>query len=120
MIALGFLEYVASIRQSGAKKLFPKITVDRLGRWSAKFSKWFANYLKAIKLYRRWRDFHSLRGTWKTAARRARIPKEYHAEISGHETRGDVGDTYGHVPIPELKEELDKVAFAVSIPKWTA
>lgn len=117
VIALGFLDYIAGVRRAGAKKLFPKITVDGRGRWSGNFSKWFGRFRRDLGLNDRWTDFHSLRHGWKSAARGAGIPKEYHAEISGHET-GDVGDTYGHVPIRSLKAEIDKIAFDVSIPKW--
>lgn len=53
------------------------------------------------------------------SARGASIPKEIHDEITGHEN-GDVGSGYGKFPIPRLKEELEKIAFDVTIPKWKA
>jgi integrase len=114
VIALGFLDYVASVK---GKKLFPKMKPDSIGRWAGSWSKWFGRYRHEIGLGGRWRDFHSLRGTWKTAARGARIDEEIHDEISGHDN-GSVGRGYGKVPIPLLKAELDKIEFDVEIPKW--
>jgi integrase len=116
VIELGFLDYVRSVK---GRKLFPRIKVDSIGRWAGNWSKWFGRYRNDIGLGARWRDFHSFRHGWKTAARGASIPKEIHDEITGHEN-GDVGSGYGKFPIPRLKEELEKIAFDVTIPKWKA
>jgi integrase len=116
VIKLGFLDYARSVNGS---KLWPKIVPDSIGRWAGNYSKWFGRYRKKIGLGGRWRDFHSFRHTWKTAARGAGIPKEVHDEITGHEN-GDVGSDYGKVPISLLKTELEKIKFEVSIPKWKA
>jgi hypothetical protein len=91
VIALGFLDYVQSVK---GRKLFPRIKVDSIGRWSGNWSKWFSRYRNDIGLGGRWRDFHSFRHGWKTAARGAGIPKDIHDEITGHEN-GDVGSGYG-------------------------
>jgi hypothetical protein len=68
VIALGFLDYVASVK---GKKLFPKMKPDTLGRWAGSWSKWFGRYRRDIGLGERWKDFHSFRHGWKTAARGA-------------------------------------------------
>jgi integrase len=115
VIALGFLDYVRTVKWP---KLFPRIKVDSIGRWAGNWSKWFGRYRADIGLGGRWRDFHSFRHGFKSACRGAGIAKEVHDEISGHEN-GDVGSGYGHVPILRLKAELEKIAFDVSIPKWT-
>jgi len=114
VLELGFLEYV---RSSNAKKLFPHITPDSRGRWSGKFSKWFGRYRKKHGLGERWRDFHSLRHTWKSAARGARIPEDMHDAISGHDN-ASVGRSYGRFPEPELKAHINKIKFDLRIPKW--
>jgi integrase len=116
VLELGFEKYVATAKE---KKLFPLVRPDATGRWSQLFGRWFSNYLRKVGLYRRWRDLYSLRGTWKTAARGARLDEEYRDEIAGHEN-GSVGRTYGKIPIPILKAEVDKINFAVTIPKWKA
>jgi integrase len=114
VIELGLLQYAKTLK--GAK-LFPMIRPDVRGRWSGHFSKWFGRYRRSIGLDQRWTDFHSFRHTWKTAAKAAEIPEEIHDAISGHDS-GSVGRSYGSVPIPRLKREVDKVRFDVIIPKW--
>lgn len=116
VIELGFLDYLDTLK---GKQMFPLIRPDVRGRWSGHWSKWFGRYRRSIGLDQRWVDFHSFRHTWKTAARAAKIPREYHDEISGHED-GSVSSTYGNVPANLLKEELDQISFDVTIPKWKA
>jgi integrase len=114
VIELGFLEYVKTLKGS---KMFPQIEPDTRGRWSGHFSKWFGRYRRSIGLDQRWTDFHSFRHSFKTAAKGADIPEEIHDAISGHDS-GSVGRTYGSVPIPRLKRELDKIEFDIPIPNW--
>jgi integrase len=114
VIELGFLRYLASVT---SKKLFPLIKPDKKGRWAGNISKWFGRYRKDIGLGDRFRDFHSLRHGWKSAARGAGIPEEHHDEITGHEN-GAVGRGYGSVPIVILKKEIDKIKFSIKIPEW--
>jgi integrase len=72
VVRLGFLDYMKTLSGS---QMFPQIKPDSRGRWSGHFSKWFGRYRRSIGLDQRWTDFHSLRHTWKTAARAARIPE---------------------------------------------
>lgn len=115
VIDLGFLFYVETIK---GKKLFPLLEPDAQGRWSGSYSKWFGQYRRSLGLGERFKDFHSLRHTWKTYARGAKLPEEIHDEISGHDS-GSVGRAYGKYPIPLLKKYVDKVRISVKIPKWT-
>jgi integrase len=114
VIELGFLEYERSLKGT---KLFPLIQPDSRGRWSGDYSKWFGRYRRSIGLDQRWTDFHSFRHTWKSAARGAEMPEDYHDEISGHDN-ASVGRSYGRYPVRVLKRALDKVRFDVTIPKW--
>jgi integrase len=114
VLELGFMDYVQSV---GSKKLWPKLQPDFRSRWSGKWTKWFGRHRANLGLGGRFRDFHSFRDGWKTAARGVGIPEEHHDEITGHES-GSVGRKYGSVPIPKLKREIDKIRFKVKIPKW--
>lgn len=78
VIELGFLDYAKTLKGT---KMFPMIKPDSRGRWSGDYSKWFGRYRRSIGLDQRWTDFHSFRHTWKTAARGAELPEEYHDEI---------------------------------------
>lgn len=114
VIELGFHDYVKTLKGT---KMFPMIKPDSRGRWSGDYSKWFGRYRRSIGLDQRWTDFHSFRHTWKTSARGAELPEEYHDEISGHDS-ASVGRSYGRIPIPVLKRALDRVRFDVTIPRW--
>ena len=116
VIALGFLEYVKSVK---GRKLFPQIKPDSKGRWSGLFSKWFGRYRRSVGLKEGTKPFHAFRHTWKTAARSAGISEEIHDEISGHE-KANEGRSYGSIPIKVLKAAVDSVDFDyVRIPTWT-
>jgi integrase len=114
VLALGFLDYWRTLTGS---QLFPMVRPDYRGRWSGYYTKWFARYRRSIGLDERWKDFHSFRHGWKSAARAAGIAEELHDAITGHDD-GSVSRGYGRVPIKELKRALDRVHFDVSIPKW--
>jgi integrase len=116
VIESGFIEYANTLNGT---KLFPGVRPDSKGRWSGRPSDWFNKYRRKLGIGERWTDFHALRGTWKTGARGAKIVENVHDEITGH-ANGSVGRTYGRVPIPQLKEAVDKVDFDLVIPKWTA
>jgi integrase len=116
VIELGFLDYLDGLKGS---QMFPEIVPDTRGRWSGHWSKWFGRYRRANGLDKRWVDFHSFRHSWKQVARDARIDEQHHDAISGHED-GKVGRTYGGISMVTLKEDLDKISFDVSIPKWKA
>ncbi len=55
--------------------------------------------------------FHSLRHTFKSAARRC-MDAEWHDRLTGHSHR-TVGETYGDYDLRTLKEKMDRVAFGV-------
>jgi hypothetical protein len=116
LIEAGFLDYVNSLDGS---KLFPRVKPDSRGRWSGRVSNWFGEYRRKLGIVERWTDFHALRGTWKTAARGAKLEEEVHDTITGH-ANGSVGRTYGGIPTIDLKQAVDKVDFDITIPKWQA
>ena len=57
------------------------------------------------------KPFHSLRHTFKTAARRV-MGAEWHDRITGHAHR-TVGETYGDYDLRTLKEKMDLIAFGI-------
>jgi integrase len=114
LIEAGFLDYVDTLDGS---KLFPKVRPDGRGRWSGRFTNWFATYRRKLGIDQRWTDFHALRATWKTAARGARIDPRLHDAISGHsDTVADIH--YGGYPDDVLKEAIDLIDFDITIPRW--
>jgi integrase len=114
LIELGFVEYKDTL--SGTK-LFPGVRPDSRNRWSGRISNWFGEYRRKLGMSERWVDFHSLRHTFKTAARGVKMDENVSAAISGHEP-GTVGARYGEYPEAQLKEAVDLVDFDVVIPRW--
>lgn len=112
LIELGFLDYVASIRQQGHKQLFPHLTKGASGSLSDAFSKWFNRFLHGIgvKAHNDKMVFHSFRHTFRDAARNARIPAEVVSALGGWKESDNVRDEYGSgYKIKLLNEEIQKI-----------
>jgi integrase len=116
-IRLGFSEYVNGLRKQGKAKLFPAIKPDTKGRISGLWSKWFGRYRTEIGITTRYPDFHSFRHNWKSAARSADLPEDFHDQISGHDNKS-VGRGYGKYPVERLKQSVDLIEYPVVIPVW--
>jgi integrase len=112
LITTGFLKYVDAARAAGRVRLHHTLKVDGYGRTTKKWSQWFGRYLTKIGLARPALTFHSTRHTFKTACRRARIPRDVSHAISGYAS-SDVGDGYGEYPLDLLASEISKVSYPV-------
>ncbi|GAO36016.1 hypothetical protein SCT_1413 [Sulfuricella sp. T08] len=106
LMRLGFPEYVAAVRASGAEHLFPGLVrSDGLADW------FIPHVKKRIGENGFMQDIHSFRHTFKTAARNVPLLTEIHDAITGHKTPG-VGGSYGSIAgVKTLKRELDKVCY---------
>ncbi|HYW91588.1 MAG TPA: site-specific integrase [Gammaproteobacteria bacterium] len=95
IVRSGFLEYVEERRKSGVKtRLFPDLRPDKHGVVTGNWSKWWGRYARANGVDDTRKVFHSFRHTFKSACRRAGIPKERHDELTGHRD-GTAGEEYG-------------------------
>ena len=89
VLALGFIEYLDTLRQAGADRLFPGLVN------SESVAEWFIAHVQTrigksdIK-----QDMHSFRHTFKTACRTAEMLTEMHEFLTGH-ARTSVSDKYG-------------------------
>ena len=105
LLALGFLDYRASVPVSG--RLFPKLKPHKDGLGHA-IGKTWDNYLQdEVKLQSTAKPAHGFRHAFKTLCREAGIPKEVHDWLTGH-AASNVGDSYGNAPISRMSEELKK------------
>lgn len=105
LLALGFLDYRASVPVSG--RLFPKLKPHKDGLGHA-IGKTWDNYLQyEVKLQSTAKPAHGFRHAFKTLCREAGIPKEVHDWLSGH-AASNVGDSYGSAPLSRMAEELKK------------
>ncbi|WP_184947666.1 tyrosine-type recombinase/integrase [Salinisphaera orenii] len=86
LIEAGFLEYVDDIERRGYARLFPHLTVPD-ERPHRNLSRWFAEYRLSCGIGGGEDDnkqFHSFRGTARTAMGRAGVPKPHIDEVIGH------------------------------------
>ena len=112
LIDLGFLRYVAWLKEHGETALFPALrTRGARNLLFASFGEWWGRYLRANDAWpqgrRGGRDF---RHTWPTAARECGVPREAQEYIMGHYMGGGTSNaSYGDRR--SLGGEIHKVAF---------
>lgn len=113
LIRCGFMEYVASMREAGHKRLFPAIKSAATRPLTASFSQWFGNYKRKVLMITDSRKtFHSFRHTFKDACRVSDISKELHDKLTGHAS-GNEGDNYGDdfYPLQPLAKAISKLSY---------
>jgi integrase len=112
LIAAGFLEYVQTIKKSGAKVLFPNLGTD--GRLTAGDSvgKWHKRVIdKYVKVNGRKLALHSYRSTVVSKLHEVGVKGEVVRALVGHEGVDVHEKTYLHVLLPTLKEAIEKINF---------
>ena len=110
LLAAGFEGYVQGLRQGGERHLFPDLAPDRYGNRTAAFSKWMARFLDRLGLSDPALVFHSFRHGFKSACRRAELPREVHDYLTGH-SGGTVGERYGDEHLPRVPNAMSRGAF---------
>ncbi|WP_277021496.1 MULTISPECIES: site-specific integrase [Paracoccus] len=110
LVKLGLLDYVASLRASGAVRLFPDWQPeDKINRW------FLRTYLPSVGIEDGKKVFHSFRHTLKTELIRTGCTKELSDLITGHEDQS-VAAVYVHdVPLKRMQAALDCVTFKLPI-----
>jgi integrase len=128
LLGLGLLEYAASLKQSGHKRLFPD-----LGKWTEKegygraIGEWFTEHLRRIGVHARNKKvFYSFRHTLSTELRRAGADLMAIEKICGRSYEGKtVGETtyIKDDELPILYNHLSHVDFSnelVHVHKWNS
>lgn len=95
LIALGLLEYVDQLRESGEQRLFPAFKRDPSNGWGRKLGRW-ANDTFLVQLgYKRNRIvFHSFRHTVITRLGQAGVQEPIIKALVGHEQQGVLQISY--------------------------
>ena len=118
LLRIGFGRYVDGLRTAGGEWLFPALTVDRFGKRSGNWSKWWGRYLRHAQgcgIADRTLVFHAFRHTFKTLCRAARIPEDVHDALTGHSI-GQVGRLYGNMPVDVLVKAMATIELPVRLP----
>ena len=126
LLALGFREWIDSLRAAGTERLFPAAKANAkngAGNWITKF---FGRHLEQVG--KSWpagkRGFHSLRKTVIQSLQGAGVPSELRAQLVGHELDDEHHSTYSrdftvreklHGPGPTTPG-LDALNFGLNLP----
>jgi len=94
LIDIGLLEYVESIRASGAVRVFPDLEPTR-GKYGHAPSKWFSRYKAKMGITDPRKTFHSFRHTFIDDLREAGVQDSLIKRMAGHEDASVTFGVYG-------------------------
>lgn len=109
LIRLGFLEYVAALKEAGAVRLWPVLPL-RKGKPGGYFSEWFreARAEASIPVP----DFHSLRHTVRTAMTEGGVmDPAIKDRVCGHAVKGSAGTTTYDHPKKAIVAAVEAIAY---------
>jgi integrase len=120
VLAAGFLEYVAELRDRGYDRLFPELVTDSIGKVSPRASEWFTAYRRSCNVGtmtgKSSKTFHSFRGTLNTALQHAGVRQEIREAICGHAHQAINLRVYGDAHLlTHLKEAIERVNFSLGV-----
>jgi hypothetical protein len=92
---IGLIEFRNAMKAKGFTHLFPDLR--QKAKPGQAFGKWFREYLTKHGMYQRWRDFHSLRHTFKTRLiRQLKAHPLMVGEVMGHRKTDEMDVVYFH------------------------
>ena len=115
--ALGFLDYVATVKRGGHARLFPALKRGPNG-YGDPVGKWFGRHLRKVGVKDPSKVMHSFRDTANTRLAALRVPETYRLALIGHEGQTVNEQHYmtrSQLPIKELQRELEKLDFAQAL-----
>lgn len=115
LIALGFLDYVDSIKSIGTAdiRVLHNLTYSEKEGWGRKLGRWFnTTFLENRGIKKKGLSFHSLRHTAITTMRRAGIERPIVQAIVGHEPDGVTEEVYTHgYDLSQLQTAIEAIKF---------
>jgi len=112
LIRLGFMVYAASVQDRGETSLWPSLPL-RKDKPSDYFGRWFRLHRKALGLAETGGPtFHYFRHTVRPLMRRAGFNSEVRDKVTGHESKGSIGDVvYDGLQLEELRPAVESIRF---------
>jgi len=111
LMRLGFLEYIAQVREAGYEMAFPDAKLACDGKHSTWFQKPFTRYLKKIRVKTdRKQCFHTFRHTWNGGMRRVGAPQEIRRALGGWKDESSEV-SYGPDYFPRLFKCVEKLEY---------
>ncbi|WP_051758741.1 site-specific integrase [Shinella sp. DD12] len=115
LIRMGFLTYIKTLGK-GSQPVFPALKPggadDKLGHG---FTKWFTHYRKAIGVYRKNLDFHSLRHTATTLMHQANVPTLVIDHLTGHSPPGETARYTKSSSLQQLATAIEAIKPGLSL-----
>lgn len=116
VIALGLLDFVKSVEESGNQRLFYDLTPYK-GRMFANYTKWWGHQRTKFRIADKRKTFHSFRHLYKDICHRAFVPDRVQDAIMGH-ANDAMGEHYGSGrDLPTMAEWVGRLTFPVKITK---
>lgn len=110
VVSAGFVDWARG-QGKPADRVFHELPKDAAGGYSRTATRWFAGHLKVTDLKSPGLTFHSLRHTFRDAARDGGVPREMAEALGGWATSA-VSDRYGdRGRIKPLKQAVDQLDF---------
>jgi integrase len=112
VLALGFLDYVAEMREAGHRLLFPNLKPSSKGLYSYMPSKEFAAYLDKVGIQGSGTVFHSFRHTAMDTMKQNDVDIEMRCELAGQEHDNVNSEFYTNKARIGLKAEaLERIQY---------
>lgn len=115
LLEIGLGEYVASLRAKGTKRLFPDLEPGTDGYYSAKFSKWWGRYGRAVGFHTPKTVFHSFRHNFKDALYAADVSETAARQLMGHKDNSPHGGYGTGLPLQNLKDAIDRIDYKIDL-----
>lgn len=115
LVEIGLGEYVASLQAKGTKRLFPDLEPGTDGYYSAKFSKWWGRYGRAIGFHTPKSVFHSFRHNFKDALYAADVSETAARQLMGHKDNSPHGGYGTGLPLQNLKDAIDRIDYKIDL-----
>lgn len=115
LIALGFVDYVQTVRDTGVKKLFPKFEYCPKNGWGRSLGRWFnEQFLVKVGMKAEGLSFHSFRHTVVTGLIHADVELPLVQTLVGHERQGVTHQHYfrSGFKIAQLRDALEKLEYS--------
>jgi integrase len=112
LLDLGFIEHVQS---GSALVVFPELSrANKYQRAGAGFTQWFGRYRRDVGCRERFKDFHSLRHTFISAAMDEGVDRFIVEALDGHSPTGETRKRYHKgYPLRVLYEAVCNVGFGI-------
>jgi integrase len=112
LIEIGFVQYVAQVRDDGHSQLWPDLKRGADGLLSSAYSKWFSRFKRAAGIANSRIVFHSFRHTFINELKQGGAPEAAIKQLVGHVDSSITTGRYGKtLPAPVLSRSVELLSF---------